>query len=128
MSLKNVPCMHINVRKYQTFYQQNPISNYEKAFPKHSCELQIYVTDFRHLMFETSSDIKALTHFIMTFVVMICLLTFPMEMISIWIIMEKQISCNFFTSKNIMELVGIGNETCNIYIKQINHKTNMEFE
>jgi hypothetical protein len=37
--------------------------------------------------------------------------------------MEKKISCIFTTLKTIMELAGSGNEACNIYIKQINHKT-----
>jgi len=65
------------------FFINKPTSNYEKASPKHSCELQIYVVDFEHLMFEISSHMKALTHFIMTLMVMIRLLTFPMEIISI---------------------------------------------
>jgi hypothetical protein len=37
------------------FSINKPTFNYEKASPKHSCELQIYVVDFRHLMFEISS-------------------------------------------------------------------------
>jgi hypothetical protein len=65
------------------FFINKPTSNYEKASPKHSCELQIYIADFRHLMSKTSSHIKALTDFIMTLMVMIRLLTFPMEIISI---------------------------------------------
>jgi hypothetical protein len=65
------------------FFTNKPTFNYEKAYPKHSAELQIYVADFRHLMSKTSSHVKALTHFIITLMLMIRLLTFPMEIISI---------------------------------------------
>jgi hypothetical protein len=68
--------------------------------------LKIYVADFKHLMSETSNDLKALTHLSMTIMVMICLLTFHMKIISIF----------------------NNNGKINIYMKQINHKTNMEFE
>jgi hypothetical protein len=65
------------------FFTNKPTFNYEKAYPKHSCELQIYVANFKHLMFETSSHVKALTHFIIKLMLMIRLLTFPMEILSI---------------------------------------------
>ncbi len=70
-------------------------------------------------MSKTSNHLRTLTHFIMTLMVMIRLLTFHMEIIHL---------NNKFPAKTIMELAGSGNEACNTYIKQINHKTNIEFE